>query len=133
MSLTDVRYGGLIVMANQGETAQRHVAQPKPELCGSARAVLQTFISPQLSLSASSANRRTSSAHRESIPDHKVYWRTIRYGTARRQRVHNEEIEQTSIKRKRNNSVLAVDMTALFSTGAFALRCPPREIHLHGE
>jgi hypothetical protein len=77
MPLTDVRLRGFIVRAHQEKTAQRHVAQPKPELCGSAWASLKSFISPQLSLTASSANRRTSPAHRESIPSCKVYWRTM--------------------------------------------------------
>ena len=83
--LTDVRSGGFIVRANQGKMALPHVAQPKPELCGSAWAILKTFIAPQLSLSAASAIRRTSPAHRESNPEDKVYWRTYRPSTAVRE------------------------------------------------
>ena len=74
--LTDVQTGGFIVMANLGKTTQRHVAQPEPELCASAWTDLQTFISPPLSLTDSSAIRRTSPAHRESHQEHRVYWRT---------------------------------------------------------
>jgi hypothetical protein len=46
MPLIDARLRGFIVLAHQGKTAQRHVAQPKPELCGSAWAILKTSISP---------------------------------------------------------------------------------------
>jgi hypothetical protein len=40
MPLIDARLRGFIVLAHQGKMAQRHVAQPEPELCGSAWAIL---------------------------------------------------------------------------------------------